>query len=828
MAGGAPEARTIREMVIPQLEAAGWGAGTREEEYPITDPALRVTAGRVREGRPLRADFALLHGPHPVAVVEAKHSGRSIHDGIQQAERYAARLDVPIAYATNGRKIIEIDLHDQRREEVDRFRSPEELWARFRAAKGLDSELSMDFFATPYSRAVIDVRGKPKTLRYYQHVAVQRLLRGIAEGDRRLLAVLATGSGKTAVAAQLVHVLWQNNWPRGPDNRDSLPRALYLADRDVLVAQPDREWFTPIFGAEPIARIRGRAQRSRHIYFALYQAMDTGGDREELFRQYPPDWFDLIIVDECHRGSASTDSAWREVLEHFSPAVQIGLTATPVYAAERGVDTLGYFGEPVYTYSLRQGIEDGFLAPFEVLRVSLDRDIFGVDIPAGTLDTEGRPVPEGHYDTHDFERRLVLRERVMAMARYVSEFLRRGRPLRGLPPELRKTIIFCVNQNHAGDMRIAIANLNSDLMRQHGQKWTARITSDEGDLGRELLEDFSREDVDLPVVVTTSRLLSTGVDVPTAHVIVLCRPIGSMVEFKQIIGRGTRLAKEQGKEFFTIIDFVGATRLFDDPEFDGPPIRVIDQDGTDDDTPEPPDEYDPIVDDEEPEVAEPDPPYDPADGPDGVLPPVIDDPDEIDRIRGASSDPRHTVEGYDVRVAGEALYVVEDDGRRLRPVRYEQWVRDRVRAMDLDEESLRAQWATVAGRGELRKMLKDSLAFDVDVLAERLRRPDCDPIDLLIGLAWDVPSMTRAQRADRFSREQRAFLDRYSEQAREVLALIVERFAAHGTAELDPRVLRSPTLQRLGSPSELARRFGGPPQLHEAIDELGKRLFDVG
>lgn len=818
-----PEAQTIRSLVMPLLEAAGWSSASLFREYPITAGQLSVVDGRVREGRRLRADFALMHGTHPIGVVEAKPALRSVHDGVQQARRYAARLDLPVAYATNGHRIIEIDTRAQTEREVDRFRTPDELWEHFRSGNGLHTDQATAFFTTPYSRNVPDATGAPKTMRYYQHIAVQKLLAGIAEDRDRLLAVLATGTGKTAVAAQLVHILWQNHWPRGAGHPyGERPRVLYLADRDVLITQPMRDWFQPIFGDTPMTRIKGRPETSRHLYFALYQALDHGDDQAELFREFDRDWFDLVIVDECHRGSAAAQSSWRQVLDHFSSAVQIGLTATPVYAAERDVDTVGYFGDPVYTYSLRQGIEDGFLAPFEVLRVRLDRDIDGVHIPDGTLDRAGEPVAEGTYELPQFERRLVLPERTQAIARYLTDFLRTRNTTPGIPPELRKTIVFCVNQEHAADMRHALANLNADLLRRYGPTWVVRIVSDEGELGKTLLEDFQRADQRIPTVVTTSQLLTTGVDVPTTHVIVLARGIESMVAFKQIIGRGTRLARDFDKEYFTIVDFVGATGKFDDPEFDGPPIRVIPQEGTDDDPPEPPCDEPEIDDPDATEVREPEPPYE---GQDGDDPGVIDDPDADAGIRRTSD--RQTVDGYDVYVTSEALYVLDTDGERLRRVRYEQWVRERMHSLHTDEDSLRAQWATAAGRRELRELLSETLAFDVGELGKRLNRPDCDPIDLLISMAWDVPLMSRRERAARFTRDQRAFLDPYSRQARQILTTLVDKYVAHGVRDLSTQALLTPPLSELGSPAELADAFGGVEPLHRAIDDLGRHLFQA-
>lgn len=800
---------------MPRLRLAGWSGDCWKQEYPITPGQRTVIDGRVRRGMPLRADLVLSHDSHPIAVVEAKRSIRSEHDGVQQARDYANRLDLPLAYATNGTKIIEIDLRNQTEHEVQRFRSPDEVWDFYRGARGLDSQQARDFFATPYTASVRDSRGRPKLPRYYQHVATQRLLSRIAAGDRRLLVVLATGTGKTSLAAQLVHVLWSNHWPRGADHREDRPRVLYLADRDSLITQPQRDWFRPVFSDRPMTRIRGSATESKHLYFALYQALDIGGDdRDELFREYDRDFFDLVIVDECHRGSASASSSWREVLEHFEPAVQLGMTATPVYQGE--ADTYGYFGNPVYTYSLRDGIEDGFLAPFEVIRAQLDRDIDGVEIPEGTVDREGQLVPAGTYGPTKFERTLVLPERTEEVARYVTAFLRRT-------GETGKTIIFCQDQDHAARMREALVNLNSDLLQRHGDRWVVRITSNERDR-MQYLDDFQREESPLPVVAVTSQLLSTGVDLPTTRTIVLFRRIESIVEFKQIIGRGTRLAPDYDKEYFTIIDFVGATRKFRDPDFDGPPVRIIEPDG-DEDVPVP----EPLASDPDEEVAEPAAEFEEQDSGELDEPvgddEIIRDPDAIDAVTRRSE--KHVVDGYEFHVTSEQLYMVDPHDGALRTVRLQQWVRDRVKAMGRGPDSLLEEWATARGRRELRELLDETLYLDVDGLANRLHRPDCDPIDLLISLAWDWPVLSRAERVSRFRAREREYLDTLSPRARLILGTILDKYEAHGVEDLSPRVLQTAPLCEIGSPLELAEEFGGTPALHQALDDLGRRLFEA-
>ncbi|MEV0453904.1 EcoAI/FtnUII family type I restriction enzme subunit R [Catellatospora methionotrophica] len=818
------EARTIRDLIIPSLLAANWSDASWQREYPITPGGRHVIDGHLSHAAPLRADFVLLHGERPIAVVEAKKSMRDHRLGVQQARRYATLLDAPLAYATNGRRIVEIDMRAQTEHEVHAYRTPEQAWAHYRGAANLETDVAVAFAQTPYSRKVPDAFGNPKRLRYYQDVTVQRLLRAIARGDRRLLAVLATGAGKTNVAMQLVHVLWENRWPRGVGSNDSRPRVLYIADRDILIAQPMRDWFRPAFGDEPVVRVSNSSSRSKHLYFALYQALDQAGDdADRLFQQYGPDWFDLVIVDECHRGSAKEDSAWRAVLEHFSPAVQVGLTATPVSRGQS--DTYGYFGPPVFEYSLRQGIEDGFLAPFQVMRVHLDSDLDGVEVAEGTVDVvTGELVPARTYKPGSFEKALILPERTKAAAVYLTEFLRRTN-------RMSKTIVFCVDQNHAARFREEMVNLNSDAMQLNAE-WVVRITSDEGDLGKSLLDRFRQPLGAVPVVVTTSRLLSTGVDVPTVANIVLFAPIRSMPQFKQTIGRGTRLDIENGKEFFTIIDFIGATRLFDDPDFDGPPVRltiiqpgdVIPDDATGSVF------FDEATDSSELSEASAESEILPHDALDAPSPESdadreVCDPEQIANIRRRSS--VLTVEGIDVRVASEGVYVIDSESGSLRLVRFEQWVRDRIRALDLRSDTLLTQWATVRGRKALRELLREELAIGVDDLARRLNKPDCDPIDLLINIAWNEPLKTRRQRADRFTTFERAFLEGYAPEARIILASLVAKYSANGPDDLDTKVLDMSPFREMGSPLELARRFGGVAELRKAIDELGERIFGI-
>jgi len=560
---GPLEAETCRDYVVPRLRDAGWSEDRIVEQYPVTDGRIAVVRGKHRRGERLRADYLLEVEPgFAVAVVEAKREHRLPSDGLQQAMRYAELLDLPLAYSTNGTGIVEHDFDTGLQTALDRFPSPDEAWRRYRAWKGIAGEDAAAAVLRPFARQLRNPDGTVKAPRYYQRVAIERALEAILGGRKRVLLTLATGTGKTFVSLQIVWKLSAGRWPAGSRN----PRILYLADRNILVDQPIEREFRRVF-EDAIWKIRGEAKTGREVYFALYQALADTGEGLGLFRDYPADYFDLVIVDECHRGSARDDSTWRAILEHFAPAAQLGMTATPLREDNR--DTYAYFGNPVYEYSLAQGIEDGFLAPYRVRRVVLSPDAYGWRPDQGQLDLFGREIPPGLYETRHFERVVSLLARTELAARHLTGYLKRtGR--------MAKTIVFCVDSDHAEQMRAALHRENADLTRQHPH-YVARIVSDEGDVGTEHLGNFADVESETPVIATTSKLLSTGVDLPTVENIVLFKPIGSIVEFKQIIGRGTRLYPDADKLSFEIIDYSGATALFEDPAFDGPPETVVEE-----------------------------------------------------------------------------------------------------------------------------------------------------------------------------------------------------------------------------------------------------------
>ncbi len=563
------EADTCRTLITPKLQAAGWDTEPHSiaEQRCFTDGRIIVHGNKATRRPGKRADYLLRYTrDFPIAVAEAKPEGEPAAKGMQQAREYAEILNLKFAYATNGLTIIEFDYLTGLEREIPAFPTPAELWVRLRRVEPLRDHAAEARFLTPANLAT------GRQPRYYQQIAINLAVQSILQGLRRVLLTMATGTGKTEVAFQICWKLWSSKWNvKGDPTRK--PRILYLADRNFLVDDPKDKTFS-VFGDARHKIEGGLVVHSRELYFATYQSIAKDANRPGLYRQFAPDFFDLIVVDECHRGSAREDSNWREILEYFAPAYQLGMTATPLRADNR--DTYLYFGNPVYTYSLRQGIEDGFLAPYRVHRIVTQWDAAGWRPSKDDLDRYGREIPDEVYTTADFERRIALRARTQAVARHLTDFLKKT-------DRFAKTIVFCVDQEHASEMRAALNNLNADLVRQFPD-YVCRVTADEGDLGRGHMQRFQDVETRTPVILTTSQLLTTGLDAPTCRNVVLVRLVNSMVEFKQIIGRGTRVRDDYGKLWFNILDYTGtATRNFADPAFDGDPAfatqEEIDEDG---------------------------------------------------------------------------------------------------------------------------------------------------------------------------------------------------------------------------------------------------------
>lgn len=784
---GPREDETCRGFVVPALIAAGWSQAQIVEQRYFTDGRIVPSARGHRRLEGKRTDYLLEIQPGlPLAVVEAKRLFKLPGDGLQQAMRYAEILGLGFAYSSNGKGIVEHDFDSGRQSYLAAFPSPAELWRRYKAWRGIPDEVARDL-TLPFSRDLRNPDGSVKTPRYYQVIAIDRAVEAALSGRKRMLLTMATGTGKTFVALQVAWKLWNSSWKAGRK-----PRILYLADRNILVDQPIEREFRPVFG-DAIWKIRGEAKTGREVYFALYQTLADSGDALGVFPDYPADYFDLVIVDECHRGSARDESSWRVVLEHFASATQLGMTATPLRTDN--VDTYRYFGNAILEYSLAEGIDDGFLAPYRVRRVVLSPDATGWAPTANELDRYGRQIPPGLYTTPDFERVVSLLARTQAAAHHLTDFMRRtGR--------MEKTIVFCVDSEHAEQMHMALHEANEDLTRQYPH-YVARIVSDEGDVGAEHLGNFVDPESETPVIATTSRLLSTGVDIPTCRNIVLFKPIGSMVEFKQIIGRGTRLAPDHDKLWFQIIDYTGATALFADPDFDGVPEAIteesIDSEGHEV---------------ESRSVSEPDPEEERAQE-------AVSTPEELERA-GAR---KYYVDGGEVLVTAESMYVLDPDGTGLRVVSYTDYAAEQVRRLYPHARDLRARWRTHAGRDEVTSELAQR-GVALDELAERSGLADADPFDLLVHIAWNGALATRRDRVSRLKLERAAFLAGFAPEARAVLEALLEKYGEHGVEQLDDlAVLEVPPLAGFGSPIEIAQRFGGPRALREAVERLADLLY---
>jgi type I restriction enzyme R subunit len=789
------EADTCRKYVTPKLVAAGWDSDPHSftEQRTFTDGRIVVAGNKVLRRPQKRADYLLRYTrDFMIAVVEAKASYKLATDGLQQAKDYAEILGLKFAYATNGKNIVEFDFLTGKESEIDTFPSPDELWQRLKGAHKL-SETVAEKVLTPYYHL------SGKSPRYYQEIAINRVVQATLQGDRRILLTMATGTGKTVVAFQICWKLWNAHWNRGGEHRK--PKILYLADRNILVDDPKDKIFAP-FGDARWKIENGEVNKGREMYFAIYQALAKDERRPGLFKEYPRDFFDLIIVDECHRGSAKDESNWREILDYFHPACQLGMTATPLRQDNRA--TYRYFGNPIYTYSLRQGIDDGFLAPYRVHRVVSDYDAVGWRPTKSDLDRYGREIPDALYETKDFERLVALKARTNAIARHLADHMTKS-------GRFDKTIVFCVDQEHADEMRQQLNTLNEDLTKQHAD-YVCRVTADEGSVGRGHLSRFQDLETQSPVILTTSQLLTTGVDAPTCKNVVLARVINSMTEFKQIIGRGTRIRDDYGKLYFTILDYTGsATRLFADKEFDGDPALLteeeIDKYGK---TRE--DSY-MVLDDDAGQVAEEEEQY-------GAV--VV-----IDKRGDREDEPprKFYFDGGQVKIAAHLVYELDANGKQLRVVRYTDYTAETVKTLYASSAQLRGDWADPRKRAEIIARLEER-GISFDELAQTARQPEADPFDLLCHIAFNAPLRTRRERADYLRREKKDFFDQYGPEARSILDELLEKYAEFGTAQfVVPDVLRVPPLSNHGNVLEIAAHFGGAERLRDAVHQLQTLLY---
>ncbi len=669
------EADTCRKFVVPKLQAAGWDSDPHSiaEQRSFTDGRIVVRGSKAERKKTKRADYLLRYTrDFPIAVTEAKAEYKKAADGLQQAKEYAGILGLKFAYATNGKEIIEFDFITGIERLVETFPAPAVLWSRLRAGEKLADDTVADRLLIP---ANLTTGREP---RYYQRIAIDRAVQYIVQGRKRVLLTMATGTGKTDVAFQICWKLWFSKWnAKGDPTRK--PRILYLSDRNFLVDDPKDKTFSA-FGDARYKIEGGNAVFSREMYFATYQSIAKDERRPGLYKEFAPDFFDLIIVDECHRGSAKEDSNWREILEYFEPAYQLGMTATPKREDNR--DTYLYFGNPIYTYSLRQGINDGFLAPYRVHRIVTQWDAAGWRPSQEDIDRYGRRIPDELYGTADFERKVALLKRTETIARHLTDFLTKT-------DRFAKTIVFCVDQEHASEMRTALNNLNADLVQQFPD-YVCRVTADEGDIGRGHMQRFQDVETRTPVILTTSQLLTTGLDAPTCRNVVLVRLVNSMVEFKQIIGRGTRVRDDYGKLWFNILDYTGtATSNFADPAFDGDPAYAtqeeIDEHGrmirTEVETAEEP-EVEKSVEDAAGRLAD-----DPLSASTG----------ERDGVRCR----KYYFDGGQVEIAAQLVYELDSDGKQLRVVKLTDYTAEKVRSICATTGELRAQWSNPERRREI-------------------------------------------------------------------------------------------------------------------------------
>lgn len=778
------EADTCRTDVVPRLQAVGWDDEPHSiaEQRTITDGRIvPVGRGFVRRA-PKRVDYLLrFTRDFPLAVVEAKAAYRSALDGLQQAKQYAEMLGLKFAFATNGKEIVEFDYFTGRETQLSTYPTPTGLWDRYRAGNGIVDPKAAERLLTPFNHEVR--QGE----RYYQQIAINRTVEGILKGQDRLLLTMATGTGKTAVAFQVCWKLWNARWNRTGEYRR--PRILYLADRNILIDQP-KDGIFAAFGDARYKIESGEVVKSREMYFAIYQALAEDSRREGLFKAFSRDFFDLVIVDECHRGSARDESAWRAILNYFAPARQLGMTATPLRDDTR--DSYEYFGEPLYTYSLRQGIDDGFLAPYRVHRVITEWDAAGWRPSQSELDRYGREIPDEEYSTEDFERVVALRARTQAIAEHITTFLQKS-------DRFAKTIVFCVDQEHASEMRRAISNLNSDIVVEHPD-YVCRVTDDEGDIGRGHLSRFQDVETNVPAILTTSQMLTTGVDAPTCKNIVLARVVRSMTEFKQIVGRGTRVRDDYGKLWFNILDYTGsATRMFADPDFDGDPAGVTEED---------------LTGDREPTVL-----IDPDPGSDGEEPPpdVYEPPDEGHR--------KFYFDNGSVAIVAHLVYELDPDGKQLRVVRYTDYAADTIRTLCTSAPELRAQWADPDRRSEIIRRLEER-GVSFAQLAEITQQPEADPFDLLCHLAFNAPLRTRRERAQRLRENRKDFFARFAPEARTIIEELLDKYADFGDAQfLLPDALKVPPISDHGQIADIVRLFGGPEELRNAVTDLQTYLY---
>ncbi len=771
--------------ITPALVKAGWDIQTQvREEVTFTKGRVIVRGKMYKRGKTKRADYILYYKPNiPIAIIEAKDNKHSVGAGMHQALEYSEMLNIPFVFSSNGDSFL---FHDctvtekgKKVEEelaLSEFPSPEVLWTKYCNWKGIETEEQKQVVAQDYYSDDSD-----KSPRYYQLNAINKSIEAVLNGQDRILLVMATGTGKTFTAFQIIWRLWKSKAKK---------RILFLADRNILVDQTMTNDFKPFKGT--MTKIKKRqVNKAYEVYLSLYQAVTGSEEEKNIYKQFSKDFFDLIVIDECHRGSAAEDSAWHEILKYFSSATQIGLTATPKETVD--VSNIDYFGEPLYTYSLKQGIEDGFLAPYKVIRIDLDKDLTGWRPSKGMRDKYGNVIEDRIYNQKDFDKTLVLDKRTELVAQKITEFLQGTNPY-------SKTIVFCDNIDHAERMRQALVNENPELVAE-SKKYVMRITGDNPE-GKAELDNFIDPEQRYPVVVTTSKLMSTGVDAQTCKLIVLDQRIQSMTEFKQIIGRGTRIREDYDKLYFSIMDFKKATELFADEGFDGKPVQIYcpkpDQPTI------PPDDFDTPEDESNG--------FDETGTDNGGLPP---DPPPGEPRR------KYYVNNVSVFVVAERVQYYDKDGKLITES-LKEYTKKTVNSEYSSLDDFLVKWTSAEKKEVIIKELEENGVF-LEALAEEVGK-DFDPFDLVCHVAWGKPPLTRKERADNVKK--RNYFTKYGEQAQKVINALLEKYANEGIENIEGfEVLNLDPFRTMGTPLEIIESIGGKVKFEELVHKITDSLY---
>ena len=759
----------IKLQYITPAVTSKWSIGKITMETQITDGKINLKGNFVFREKPKRADYLLyLSANNPIAVIEAKDNNHSISHGLQQAMEYAKMLDVPFAYSSNGDGFAEHDFltGTEREFGLDEFPTEAELIARYKKESGLTNaqEIAID---QPYYTSQ-----NTYPPRYYQRIAINRTIDAIARGQQRLLLVMATGTGKTYTAFQIVYRLLKSGMKR---------KVLYLADRNILVDQSILQDFAPLektIHKINVAKDDPSTITSHEVYFSLYQQLVGDDDKEYFSELFQPDFFDLIIVDECHRGSAKEESRWRRILEYFQSATQIGMTATP--KETKYISNLHYFGEPVYTYSLKEGIEDGFLAPFKVINVMTDIGD-GWRPRKGQRDIYGNEIPDRIYTNSDYDYNIIIEDRIQQVAAEITRYLKST-------DRMAKTIVFCATEDAAERMRVALVNLNADMVKQNPD-YVVRITGSD-EYGKKKLSYFISVSAQYPVIATTSKLLSTGADCKMTKLIVLDEMIGSMTEFKQIIGRGTRLREQDGKTHFVVMDFRNVTRLFADPEWDGP-IEMDPGFGTG--------------------GTKPATPPDGAGDPPGGDPPPKSPKPIVDR------------NGCKVEIIHKTVSVYDANGKLLRQESVVDYTKENIRGEYASLDNFIRQWSAQEKKEQIRDLLRER-GIDLELLKADQGMADVDDFDFICHVAFDKKPLTRKERANNVKK--RDFFSKYSGVAREVLEALLDKYMNTGIYEIEKtEILKLDPFLKLGKPAKIAGYFGGKQGYLKAVQELEQAIY---